>query len=137
MSLTARLHIVGHSNESTGSPVLSCDFSFEQEIDATGRALSQVRGGTINLTIRGVDDPELLQWMLTRNSTKDGRISFSGVTATGPTRNIEFEEAYLVSYRESFTNQNDIVIYLTISARRLNLSGVNHMNAWIRDSNPE
>lgn len=134
MSLSARLHITGHSNESTGSEVLSCDFSFSQEIDGTGRVASNVRGGIINLTIRGVDDPEILQWSVTRNAIRSGRISFSGVIATGPTRRIEFEDAYLINYRENFTSQSDIVIYLTLSARSLSISGVDHSNLWVRDS---
>ena len=132
MSLTARLHIEGHSNEDTGSPVLSCDFGFAQEIGANGAPISHIRGGIINLSIRGIDDPELLQWMIGENSWKNGRIVFSGVTSTGPGRTILFNNAYLVKYQESFTNQNDIVIQLTISAERMEVSGVNHMNMWVR-----
>jgi hypothetical protein len=136
MSLTARLHITGHSNESTGSAVISCDYSFSQEIDDSGRVMSRVKGGLINLTLRGVDDPEIIQWMLTSNATKSGRISFSGVTATGPTRRIEFVDAYLVYYRETFNNQSDIVLHLSISARQISISGVDHANEWIRN-NPQ
>ena len=132
MSLTARLHIEGHTNEDRGSAVISCDFGFTQEIGSSGYPTSNVRGGIINLTLRGVDDPEIIQWMTSQDSTKKGRIVFSGITSTGPGRRIEFEDAFLVNYQENFTNQNDIVIHLTISARRIEVSGVEHSNLWVR-----
>lgn len=137
MSLTARLHIEGHSNEDQGSAVLSCDFGFSQEIGNSGYPMSNVTGGIINLTLRGADDPEILQWMITTDSTKRGRIVFSGITSTGPGRRIEFEDAFLVSYQENFTNQNDIVIHLTISARSIEVSGVEHSNLWLRGGGAE
>lgn len=133
MSLTARLHIEGHSNEDTGSPVLSCDFGFSQDIDETGMVQSRVRGGIISLSIRGVDDSDILQWMMDQGSTKNGRIQLSGYSTTGvsgPRRRIEFEDGYLINYRESFANQTDVVVHLTISARKITVSGVDHENIW-------
>lgn len=36
MILTARLHIGGHEKEEEGIPLLSCDYSFKQEVDERG-----------------------------------------------------------------------------------------------------
>ena len=134
MSLIARLHIEDHSNEDRGSDVLSCEFGFVQEISSSGHPTSIVRGGTINITVRGMDDPEILQWMINQDSLKNGRIVFSGITSTGPgrRRRIDFRDAFLVNYQEHFTNQNDIVVHLTISARSIEVSGVMHSNLWLR-----
>jgi len=135
MSLTARLHIEGHSNEQQGIPVLACDYSFSQDVTQRGEATSEIIGHFINITIRGLDDEELFTWMVTRRSLKNGRISFSGVTSTGPGRRIEFQDAFLVGYHETFSNESDISIQLVISARVISLFGVQHENSWTR-SNP-
>ncbi len=130
MSLTARLHIEGHSNEDQGVSVISCDYSFSQSHSQRGYATGQITGGIINITIRGLDDEELFTWMVTSNAIKNGRISFSGITSTGPGRRIEFEDAFLVGYHENFANESDVTIQLVISARVISLFGVNHENHW-------
>lgn len=132
MSLTARLHIEGHNNEEKGIPILSCDFGFNQDTDGRGRATSTIRGGIINVTIRGIDDSEIIQWMVNTGMQKNGKITFSGVTSTGPARKIEFFNAFLISYHESFANESDIIIQLVISAHRLQISGVDHENLWVK-----
>lgn len=135
MSLTARLHIEGHSNYDRGIPVLACDFSFSQDYDGRGMATSSIRGGIINVSLRGLDDAELIQWMIGVDMLKNGRISFSGITSTGPGRRIEFEDGFLVSYHENFSNESDITIQLVISCRVITVSGVQHENRWIRRPN--
>lgn len=130
MSLTARLHIQGHSKEEKGIKVLSCNFSFSQDVDNRGMTSSKVRAGLINVTIPGISDNEILQWMLSRDDRKDGRITFSGVIDTGPHRSLEFEDAVMVSYHESFSDQSDIIISLTLSARIIKVTGVTHESLW-------
>ena len=132
MSLTARLHLKGHSNEEQGILVLSCDFNFTQDIDGRGMATSAIRGGIINIALRGMDDAEILQWMVGTDVMKNGYISFSGITSTGPGRKIEFEDSFLISYSESFANESDITIQIVISARKLAISGVKHENLWTK-----
>jgi len=134
MSLSARLHIEGHSKENSGIKVLSCDYSFSQDVDARGYKISKVRAGMINVTIIGVGDTEIIQWMISDNAKKDGKITFSGVIDTGPQRSIIFKDSLLISYNESFTDQTDIIINLTISARLIQISGVTHESLWMLDS---
>ena len=131
MSLTARLHITGHSSEEQGIPVLACDFGFDQDYNSRTGSFSNIRGGTINITIRGIDDEELFSWMVATRSLRSGKISFSGITSTGPGRRIEFEDGVLVSYHESFSNESDITISLVITVRKISLFGVEHENSWI------
>jgi hypothetical protein len=130
MSLTARLHIEGHSQQEKGIKILSCDFSFSQDVDNRGMASSNVRAGLINVTIPGINDNEIIQWMLSRDDRKKGKITFSGVVDTGPHRSVEFEDAVLVSYHESFSDQSDIMISLTISPRIIKVTGVKHESLW-------
>jgi hypothetical protein len=68
--------------------------------------------------------------MILRDELKDCKICFSGFIDTGPHRTIEFKDAYLVNYHESYTESSDIVINLTISARVINIKGVSHESYW-------
>lgn len=130
MSLTARLHIDGHSQQEKGIKILSCDFSFSQDIDNRGRAYSNVRAGLINITISGICDTEILEWMLSRDDQKNGKITFSGIVDTGPHTSLEFGEAVLVGYHESFSDQSDVIISLSISARIIKMKGAKHESFW-------
>ena len=130
MSLTARLHIEGHSEEQKGIKILSCDYSFSQDTDNKGRIASDIRAGTINLAIPGINDTEIIQWMLGKDIRKKGKISYSGVIATGPHKSIEFEDAVLVNYSESFSDKADVIIQLSISSRKITISGITHETQW-------
>ena len=130
MSLTARLHIEGHDQENKGIKIISCDFSFSQDVDSNGKIASKIRAGIINVSIPGINDTELIQWMLGRDIRKKGKISYSGVIDTGPRKSLEFEDAVLVNYSESFSDQSDIVINLSISSRKITVSGVTHESQW-------
>ena len=119
MAVTARLHIKGHAKEEKGIRILSCDFSFSQPVDEDGAPRSYVRAGLINLTITGVNDNEIVDWMIVRNMPKEGKISFLGVNESGvqqETKSLQFAEAYLVNYNEVFTDQSEMLINLSISA---------------------
>lgn len=130
MSLSARLHIEGHSKENTGTKILSCNYSFSQDVDGRGFKNSKVRAGMINISIQGAGDTEIVQWMISDRTLKNGKITFSGVVDTGPQRSIEFRDALLVDYHESFSDQSDIIINLSISARVIIVSGVTHESLW-------
>ncbi len=133
MSITARLHIAGHSKEKEGIQIISCRFEFNQDVDALGMARSNIRGGLINLSVRGNEDSEIIQWMLDRNSLKSGRISYAGFTDNGPKRKIEFEDGILIHYDETFYDKSDISINLTISAKVFKIAGLKHENYWTKD----
>lgn len=127
MSITARFYLDGKDK---GMKILSCDFSFSQGVDAKGNVNSIVRSGLINITIPGVDEPELIQWMLGFDSKKDCKITFSGFVDTGPHRTIELKEAYLVNYHESYSEDSDVVISLTLSSRVISIKGITHETDW-------
>jgi hypothetical protein len=41
-----------------------------------------------------------------------------------------FQDAILVSYSENFTDQSDIIINLTISARKITIAGIDFETFW-------
>ena len=136
MSLTARLFIKGHQHEQKGIKVLSCNYNFTQSssIEEGGRAMGVVKAGLINITIPGINDAELVQWMLLRDMRKEGKISFYGIdpqtAAQQETKTLSFEDGVLVNYYESFTDESDMTINLSISARAITLSNVKWETEW-------
>ena len=131
MILSAKLHIEGHQKEQDGIQLLTCDYSFSQEIDQKGLPTSRVRGGIVDITFVSLDDAEILQWMISVEADKNGEIAFSGDNNTKPFKTIKFKDARLIDYRESFSDKSELMVTLSISARELSISGVKYKNDWL------
>lgn len=130
MSLTARLHIEGHQNEQKGIRVLACDFEFSQETDQRGLPVSNVKGGKVNVSIAVENDAEILHWMFTEAADKNGKIIFTGMHNGKSLKTIEFWNGRLIRYYESFTDQGEVIVQLTISAKKMAIAGATHENVW-------
>ena len=133
MSIVARLHLDQHPLSQRGIRVLSYNFGFSQEIDSNGLPGSRVRAGLINLTVYGKSDPDLVNWMLGRMMTKNGKIVFTGISDSGiplETNSLAFENGILVSYGESFNDQSDMIISLSISCQKITLSNAKWETKW-------
>ena len=131
MVLSAKLHVEGHQNENEGIHLLKCDYSFSQDIDQKGLPTSKVQGGIIDLSFASLEDSEIIQWMISEDADKNGKITFSGDNNTKPFKTLEFKDARLIQYHESFTDQSQMILSISISAREISLSGVNHSNVWL------
>jgi hypothetical protein len=131
MVLSAKLQIKGHKSEKEGISLLSCDYHFSQSIDNKGLTNSIVQGGIINLSFHSIDDNELIQWMISEEEDRDGEILFIGDSNSKPFRTLKFEDARLISYSESFSDQSYMITSLCISVRQFTLSGIKHTNAWL------
>lgn len=129
MSIAAKLFIDGHSKDLDGITILSFNFGFTQNVDRVGNIKSFVNPGLINVTIRGTEDPEIVNWMIS-NSRKDGRIEFSGFHDTQAKRKLLFKEGLLVEYSESFSDMSDIIISLSISAIEITIAGEQYKSKW-------
>ena len=130
MSLTARLHIEGHQNENKGIRVLACNFKFSQTTDQRGLPTSKVEGGKINVAIAVENDAELLHWMFTEAADKNGKIVFIGRENGKSLKTIEFWNGRLVKYYESFTDQSEVTVKITISSKKISIAGETHENIW-------
>jgi hypothetical protein len=130
MILTANLYLAGHTTEKDGIPLKTCEFSFSQDVDQRGLPESSVRGGIIKLTYGSFDDPEILWWMVSSLADKNGKILFTGVESSKAFKTLEFNDARCVFYRETFNRDEEMITELTISARSITVSDVNHTNAW-------
>lgn len=118
--------------EGTSYRVRSCSYSLRQNVDENGRPASQIIGGTINLEIEASDDSTILEWMVDRIEKKSGQVEFENTMEEGTLKTIEFDDAYLVSYRESMDaiSNKPMVEALVISAKKLSIQGVSFENVW-------
>lgn len=130
MILTARLFIAGHETEKDGIPLNYCEFVFFQDVDQRGLPISAVKGGLIHVAYGSFDDPEILYWMISEKSDKNGKILFSGVESSKAFKTLEFKDGRCVKYRETFNRASEMVVELTISSREITVSGVDHTNSW-------
>ena len=130
MILTARLYIEGHELEGEGIPLLSCEYSFTQDIDERGLPKSVVKGGVVNLSFISLEDEEIIWWMVSAQSDKNGKIIFAGEEGEKIFKTLEFTDARCVYYHESFVRDNEMTNEISISARELQVSNVKHSNNW-------
>ncbi len=132
MVLTARLYLAGHSSGSEGIPLLTCNFSFSQEIDDRGLPKSIVKGGVINLSFKSMDDEEIMWWMVSSQADKNGKITFAGEEGEKVFKTLEFKDARCVAYKESFVRDVEMIQEITISAREITVSGATFSNSWTK-----
>lgn len=130
MVLTARLNIQGHESGTEGIALLSCSYSFTQDIDQRGLPMGKVKGGVIKMSFRSIDDQEIMHWMISSKSDKSGKITFSGEETEKFFKTLEFKDARCVSYIEHFERDIDMIEEIIISAREITISGVTHTNTW-------
>jgi len=131
MILTAKLHVEGHSMEIEGISLLSCSYGFVQDVDQRGMPKSDVKGGTIKIQLYSIDDQEIMQWMITSDADKNGKVEFSRDDEDGKVfKTIKFMDARCISYQESFVRDGVMLTEILISARELTISDVTHTNTW-------
>ena len=131
MAFSASLHIEGHPREQDGIPVISCDFNFQQQIDQRGVTISRVTGGVINVGLKNENDYDLVVWMFSNDAKKKGKIVFSSGTSDNQSfQTIKFTDGALVGYQQSFSEQTEILVNLTISCREIDISGASFENVW-------
>lgn len=128
MSFKAKLEVDGKEYR-----VVNCDYSLKQFIDDTGRPSSTVRGGTINVSVESTDDTTLFEWMCDSYMRKDGKITFNKRDEDAKMKELEFKEAYMVSYKEYFDNVGSgaMLEQFSLSAHSIKMGNGEHENEWV------
>ncbi len=112
--------------------VLSCTYALKQETDATGRPSSITRGGKITMTVESTGDTTFFEWMCNNFERKDGSVVFVKRDNNATLKELNFKEAYLVDYRETFdaTGDNPVAETFTLSAKEISMGTGSYINEW-------
>lgn len=127
MSFKANLEVDGNTYR-----VLSVRYRLNRDIDQFGKPASDVRGGTVELEIESSSDTSFIEWMVSSKTRKKGKIIFEKTDEDAELKTLEFEDAYLVDYMESFGSQGStgMVENFMISAKKIIIGGAEHENQW-------
>ncbi len=129
MPFNAKLELDGNNYR-----ILSCSYHLDRDFDQFGKPSSEIRGGTITVTIETTGVNTFSAWMMSSRLRKSGRIIFDDPIEDAELKAIEFEEAYMVFYEESFASQGQGSMSETfkISAKKLTISDASHENDWYK-----
>jgi hypothetical protein len=107
--------------------VIDFSYNFNRDIDASGRPSGSVRGGTVNVTIESTKSAFLPEWMTVGSGkAKSGKIVIhSDENEKQSIKTIEFKDAFIINYGESFSWQGgeNMMETFTISAHELSVEG--------------
>ena len=113
--------------------VLECSYEIIQETDAEGQPASVVRGGKIHLTVESSGDTKIAESMVDNNKRSNGSVVFYKNNADATMKELKFEDAYVVGYRESFTSTGGkpMTEEFELSARLLTIGEMEFENTWV------
>lgn len=113
--------------------VVNCSYSLNQFVDDTGRPSSTVRAGTIDLVVESTDDTTLFEWMCDSYMRKDGKITFNKRDEDAKMKELEFKEAYMVHYSESFSEGGvgSMQESFSLSAHSIKMGNGEIENEWV------
>lgn len=113
--------------------ILNCSYYLMQEIDATGRPASIIKGGLIQVTVEGNASTELFEWMCNSFERKDGSVIYIKRDSDATLKELKFKEGYLINFSEAFssTSSNPLNIVFTISAKEITCGNGTHTNEWV------
>lgn len=136
--MAAAAHTAVLELEGAKAQVIDLNYSFSRATDSEkGQPTKVVRNGFIGITIRS-DEKEMngkiVNWMGQQDLSKTGSITiFKDADQTKELKKIEFENAYVVGYRENFNSQgmsSNTVESFEITAEKIKVSGAEFKMKW-------
>ncbi|NQU51476.1 MAG: hypothetical protein HQ522_02945 [Bacteroidetes bacterium] len=114
-------------------PIQTFNFTLTQETDYTGQPASEVMGGKIEMELESPEKNELMAWMCDAYMRKDGKITVHKSEETGRFAELEFKQAFMTNYKETFLESGLGIINLTISCIEIKMGEAVHLNEWVED----
>lgn len=127
MSFKVKLKVAGKEFN-----VLAHSYQLKQETDPTGRPSSITRGGKIEVTVEATGDTGFAEWMMENWERKDGSIVYIKRDNNATLKELNFKEAYMVTYQERFeaTDKQPVTETFVLSAKEIAIGGATHINEW-------
>jgi Hemolysin coregulated protein Hcp (TssD) len=112
--------------------VLAHSYQLKQETDATGRPSSITRAGKVEITVESTGDTSFIEWMASSWERKDGSIVYIKRDTNATLKELNFKEAYMVSYQERFdsTDKQPVTETFTLSCKVFEMGNMRHENEW-------
>ncbi|HYV92787.1 MAG TPA: type VI secretion system tube protein TssD [Chitinophagales bacterium] len=112
--------------------VLKCTYAVHQDVDATGRPSSEVRGGQIEVEVEATSDTSLANWAIAMYKVEDGKITFYRRDNEQKMLELSFKQGYCVDYKAEFDFIGEIPMIekIRISAQEINIGSVGFSNEW-------
>ncbi|MBU3808799.1 MAG: type VI secretion system needle protein Hcp [Candidatus Phocaeicola faecipullorum] len=127
-SIKATLEILGKTYD-----VLSYENKFSYKTDKIGRISSPIQGGRIAIKLKYTYDNAIPETMLKSELLcVDGKISLMDAKDNVVKREIEFNNAYIVHYKEVFDKHDEILLVtlVTLSAQIISIRGIKFDKCW-------
>ncbi|MEN7551937.1 type VI secretion system tube protein TssD [Rapidithrix thailandica] len=128
MSFKSKLKVSGHEFN-----ILNVNYGLIQETDATGRPSSIARGGKIEVSVESTGETTLFELMTNNFERQDGSIVYTKRDSDATLKELLFEEAYVVKYKENFdaTGENPFIETIVLSAKKITMGTGEHVNEWV------
>lgn len=113
--------------------VLNVHYAINQVTDVEGRPAAISRGGTIDVTVKALNDgnTDFFNWACDPFTSKNGKVEFLKRDGTNQ-KTLEFEDAYLIAWTENYdsVSADSQIESFTISAKKIKVGDVEHENSW-------
>lgn len=108
-----------------------CSYSFSKGINTDGKAQTEVRGGSINISISGIPPTDIIEWALSSKKYYDGAIVICDDNNM-PLEKIYFTDAACVSMEITYTQIGKayITTNLVLKARKMSVGNTELDNHW-------
>ena len=114
--------------------ILECSYHLERDYDEFGKPSSDVRGGTLDITVETTGTTFFSTWMMSSKLRKSRKIIFEDPTEDSDLKVVEFADAYMVFYEEIFRSKgaNGMVETFKLSAKKITIGDGSHENSWYK-----
>lgn len=110
----------------------SCSYGFSQGVDTNGKPQTDVRGGTIYLTIPNTPPDDILRWMLNSRKYENGVIVVCDDNNV-PLEKVLFSEAACVGLEIDYVQKGNAYIStkITLQAKKIVVGQTALENGWV------
>jgi hypothetical protein len=117
-----------------GYELANFEFSFQQGVDDTGKASTEVYGGTLSMTLPMLPPKVIIEWALDSHKYKKGVVVVLDEHNV-PQEKILFDNAACISMGIDYTQKGESYIFTKVGLRAEKLvigNGLDFDNNWIK-----